>query len=142
MSRRLEIDKETLIKLYLKQGLSAQQIAKQFNCWNTTILSHLRRHRIPVRNPKLPLRPDKSVLFDLYINQKLSPYSIAPVLKCEASTVRNWLLAYGFPIRKKNLIQISKKRLSYLYFKKRFTLKKIADLFGYTPSGLFGVFKK
>ena len=142
MSKRLEIDKATLVKLYIKQGFSAHQIARQFNCWNTTILSHLKIYNIPVRNPKLPLCPDKSTLFDFYINQKLSPYSIAPLLKCEASTVRNWLFKYKIPVRQKNLINISSKQLKHLYHDRRLSLSQIGEELGCSPPGILKFFRK
>lgn len=142
MSLRIKIDENDLRKLYIDRDLSSAEIADIYKCEKTAILNRLRQYRIPIKQPKLALRPDKRYLYNLYINKKLSPYSIAPILKCNPKTVRNWLVNYGFPIRKKNLIKISKKQLLNLYFNKRLSLKEIGDLFGYTPSGIFGVFKR
>lgn len=140
MTKKLEIDSKTLENLYIKQGLSAGQIAKKYSCWSTTILNHLKKLGIPIRNPKIPLYPNKSSLLNLYINKKLSPYSIAPILGCSPTTVRNWLVTYKFQIRKKNLIKISEKHLVYLYHDKKLSLSKIGELLDCTPSGILKFF--
>lgn len=142
MTRKLEIDELVLKNLYLKQGLSTYQIAQKYNCWSTTISSHLKRYKIKIRNPKKALRPDRELLYDLYINKLLSPYKIAKQLDCSPSTIRNWIIEYNFYIRKKKLISISKKDLKRLYYDDRLSLNEIGKRFGYTASGLFGIFKK
>lgn len=142
MSVKINIPENNLRKLYISRDLSSARIAKIYKCERTAILNRLREYGIPVKQPKLALKPDKQALYNLYINKQLSPYSIAPILKCNPRTVRNWLLTYGFPIRKKNLIKISEKRLSDLYFGKRLSLKEMGHLLGYTPSGIFGVFRR
>jgi len=142
VSVKIKIPKKILYKLYIKKGLSSARIAEIYKCERTAILNRLREYEIPVKHPKKSLKPNKQILYNLYIDRQLSPYKIAKYFNCSPSTVRNWLFIYNFPVRKKNLILASKKQLSHLYFKKRCTLKKIADLLGYTPSGIFGVFKK
>lgn len=142
MSLKIKIDESGLRKLYIDRGLSSAEIADVYKCEKTAILNRLREYEIPVKQPKLALKPDKQALYNLYINKQLSPYSIAPIFKCDPGTVRNWLLAYNFPIRKKNLIKIPKKQLLNLYFNKRLSLKEIGDLFGYTPSGILGAFRR
>lgn len=142
MTRKIEISERVLRNLYVKHGFSTYQIGRKYNCWNTTISSHLRIYGIQIRNPKKALRPNRRLLQGLYINKLFSPYKIAKQFDCSPSTIRNWIIEYGFPIRKKKLISISKEELKRLYYDKRLSLNEIGKKFGYTASGLFGVFKK
>ncbi len=142
MSLRIGISKTVLQNLYISRGFSSGQIAKRYRCEKTAILNRLREYYIPLRHPKSPLNPNRKVLHDLYIDQNLSPYKIAEQLNCNPSTIRNWLKTYEFPIRKKKLITVSKARLSYLYYDKKMSLSGIGHRLGYTPSGIFGAFKK
>ena len=142
MTRKLDISELVLRNLYLKQGLSTYQIARKYNCWSTTISDHLKRCKIKIRNPKKALRPDKKLLYDLYINKLFSPYKIAKQFDCSPTTIRNWIIEYNFLIRNKRLISIPKKELKRLYYDDRLSLNEIGKKFGYTASGLFGIFKK
>lgn len=142
MSVKIIISREKLRRLYIDKGFSSTQLAKVYHCEKTAILNRLREYRIPLRPPKIALRPDKKILFDLYINQRLSPYKIAESYNCSPTTIRNWLKIYGFEIRKKNLIRVSKEQLLRLYFDKRFSLAKMGNLLGYSSAGILGVFRK
>lgn len=142
MSRKIEIDKRTLQYLYLAMGLSTNKIGQKYGCWGTTIGKRLKEHGIKLRRPKKPLNPSKLVLREMYVSKKLSPYKISKEFKCEPGTIRRWLIKYHFSVRKKKLIKVSKRDLVNLYHKRRLSLKKIGELLGFTPSGLFGVFKR
>ncbi len=136
MATRLNIPEKLLKDLYVKEGLSTRAIAKRLGCWNTTIAGHLKNYGIPLRQPKLPLRPDKNYLQEEYLRKQRSPYMIAEDLNCDPKTVRLWLIRYGFPIRKKKRIQISPDELRKLYVTQRMSLSQIAKKLDCVPAGI------
>lgn len=48
MRKRLELDKETLHRLFIDERLSAPKIAKLYNCSQNTILNHLKYNEISI----------------------------------------------------------------------------------------------
>ncbi len=76
--KNLQLNKETLEKLYLKQRLSLNDISKKYGCKDTNILYWLKKFNIK-RRPAYWKKIDipKKVLEDLYHNKNLSTKEIA-----------------------------------------------------------------
>jgi len=142
MTKKIDISKNILQDLYLKQELSTYQIAKKFDCDPTVIQKRLKEHNIKIRYPKKKIDIQKQKLHNLYINRKFSTQKIAKLLGIGSCTVYYKLKDLNIPTRPKKIVKIPKERLKKLYFDKKLPLSKIARLYGCTSSVVLNKMKK
>jgi predicted DNA-binding protein YlxM (UPF0122 family) len=128
MSKRIEIQRETLKRLYLQKNLSTHKIAKIFGCNPTAIQNRLKEYKIKSRLPKKKIAIPKDMLYNLYINQRLSTQKIAEKLGMSSCSVYYKLVEAGIETRQKNIIKISKERLKYLYHNKNLSCSEIGKI--------------
>lgn len=97
--RRLDLDIEDIARLYIEDGLSAEKIAKKYNCSQPTILSRLADHGIKTR-PKA-VRHDISTdeIARLYLEARWSTPKIASHFRCANRTVVDRLISVGVKLR-------------------------------------------
>lgn len=145
----IEISKESLENLYLKQKLSVAEIAERLSYSTTPVHRSLRDHKIPIRTlseacTKVPIT--KKQLKDWYLKDKLSMFEIADRLGCTHSAI-----VYKFKkLRIKSRghlgltkpIELTKKGFEYLYQQRGLSLRKIAKMAHCSESGLERRFKK
>lgn len=107
MSKKITISNE-LKQLYLKEKLSAREIAKRFNCVKSTIQNKIKEYGIPsrVKSEALRLVPRESKykifkkeLINLYEKQKRSTHQIAKRYSCSSSIISSKLKKYGTKAR-------------------------------------------
>jgi len=92
-------DPELLEKLYWREGLSINQVAKKLKVSHSVIFYWMKRLGIPRRHR----RPDitKSLLEELYIKKKLSMYKIADLLDTTYPTI--WKKLKKFDIKSRTI---------------------------------------
>lgn len=92
---KINIDKEKLRQLYLKQKLGAMECGKILDCAPITIYRYLKDYKIPIRKNGWKFHKkviiNGGILRDLYLNQKLSIKQCAKRLNCSASPIRDYL---------------------------------------------------
>jgi len=142
ITKKIEIPKEELEKLYIKKGLSSYKIAKIYKCYPTVIQKRLREYKIPLIHKKNKINISKERLHELYINRKLSTYKIAKLTRIGRTTVYNKLIESGIATRPKKVVEISKSKLKELYSKERLSLSQIAKKYNCSHSIILDKLKK
>ena len=94
---RIVIPEDDLRRLYLDEGLSAEEIAKIYGCSGRTVFDRLRKYGINTRCSAIKIPEDK--LRQLYLDEELSSCKIAEIFGCSDGTVRNNLQKYGIKAR-------------------------------------------
>lgn len=101
------IDITKLENLYLKENLTAREIASIFNTSHTTILYYLRLYKIPrrrsgsIKGKSFRKNISKEQLEDLYINQDLSVKDISKKIKKIPETVLRYIHYHKIPLKPK-----------------------------------------
>lgn len=151
MANKIFISKKELKSLYKNKDLTISEIAKFYNCSTSKIWAHLRKYNID-RSRYKPVSISKKDLAKLYLKEKLSTRKIAELYNCEKSTVENKMKKYGIRARSKSealkLIprpekyKISKEKLKELYWKKKLSTYKIAEIYNCSSSAIFHKLRK
>lgn len=100
---------ELICSLYL-DGFSSTEIGIVFNMAHNTILNHLRKNDIPIRNlsesqwnfnnKEFPEElKSYDILYDLYINKKLSKKDLGIKFNCDPCVIDRVLTEFNIPIR-------------------------------------------
>lgn len=134
MSKKIEIPKRILEKLYLENGLSSYKIAKIYRCDPSVIQKRLNEYEIPLIHKKEKIDISREKLYDLYINKNLSTYKIAKLLNVGRTTVYNKIVEANIKTRPKKVVYISKKKLKNLYWKKKLSLSQISKMYDCSSS--------
>lgn len=142
MTKRINIPKERLIELYVKQKLSTHKIGKVIGCDPTVVQNRLREQGIKLKNPKKKIIISKKRLNHLYINKKLSIQKISKLLKISSCSVYYKLKEANIKTRKKRIFDINKKKLEELYIEKKLSCSKIARLYNFDTVTIFNRLKK
>ncbi len=96
---KINIQKDELVKLYLKKKLSTIEIAKRYNCSYTTICKKLHQEGIKLRRKFKKINATKHLLKKLYINKQMPSTAISKEVGCSPSTIIARLREYKIPIR-------------------------------------------
>lgn len=113
-AEKVLIPKQTLKKLYYRNGLSTGQIGEQYHCSHATILNKMefyglkRRCRLGTRKPVII---SKKELKNLYLRKKLSQGQIAKKKKCSICAIQKLIKKYD--IRSRTLSEAQMKYLKY-----------------------------
>ena len=118
MAVKLEIGKEELEDLYIRQKLAMRKCAKCFNCDPTTIMNKLRAFDIPSRNlneshtgkRKLSIYIDKKKLYNSYIRKGMSTKKCAENFECSQGVIYKRLKQFNISTR--NLSESHKGQVS------------------------------
>ena len=90
----ISITKERLNYLYKNKKLTTYEIARIYNCCQTTVWKRLHRFDIKTRFPWDAVNLPKEKLEDFYTKRKLSTWAIEEKLKIPRSTIHRKLLEY------------------------------------------------
>lgn len=134
MSKKIEMPRADLKRLYIKRNLSTYQIAKIYNCDPTAVQNRLRKYGIPLREPKKEIIIEKSKLRHLYEKENLSTYKIAKKLGIGRTTVYMKIRDCGIKTRPLKKVKITESTLRRLYVKRRMSLSEIANMYDCTGS--------
>lgn len=131
------LNRETLRRLYIKEGKSIHTIAKLFGCSLMTVWMKCKKHGIKTRpRGKRILTIKKSVLQRLYVNESKSTITIAKMFGCSQTTIRKRCRKYGISLRASTRVKeikgLNKKTLAKLYIKEQKSTTQIAKMFGCT----------
>ena len=102
MTKRVEITREELYRLYWEEGLSIRKIAKKLGVGKSTIEYWLKKYKISRRPPKENNKLKnltKDELYDLYWNRGLSIGEIAKMFGVGKSAIRSKMLKLGIARR-------------------------------------------
>ncbi len=128
------LNKETLERLYIKQGKSTYKIAKMYGCSITLVRYRCIKYGIKLRPRRERVKIKKSVLQKLYVKEGKSLEKIADMLSCSTPTVRARCRQYGIRIRDargvKRVRELKKSLLQKLYVEKGKTVREIAKIIG------------
>jgi len=149
----VDIDKETLEKLYITEGLSLEEIGERFGVSRKTISRRLKLYKIPERPKKTrKIIIEKEILEKLYIYDQLNPSEVGERLGIDRGTVTRLLKGYSIPLRnskegtkiakEKKSLKIPKEELEQKYFQENLPIPKIAEEYGVSPSWMYTYFKK
>lgn len=147
----VEIPKNELRDLYKEKELTIQDMADFYNCSISKIWANFRRFSIlPSRCKEVYI--SRKDLIRLYLKNKLSTRDIAKRYNCGKSTIESKLRKYGIPVRSRSealrLIpraekyKISREELKKLYWKKKLSAYKIAEIYNCSPSAISSKLKK
>ncbi|MEK6936136.1 MAG: methionine--tRNA ligase [Nanoarchaeota archaeon] len=142
MTKKIEISKKLLDKLYLQCNLSTYKIAKKLGCDPSVIQKRLKEYKIKSKNPKEKINFTKEKLFDLYIIKKFSTQKISNILGISSCTVYNKLKEAGIDIRPKKIIKINRKALEKLYINNKLSCSEIAKKLGCNRITIFQKLRK
>ena len=99
--RRIEIPKDVLERMYVKEFRSAYDIAKEFGVKPNVVYSRLREYDIPIRTYRIDIPRD--TLERMYLEERKSAPEIAKELGLNASVVYSRLREYGIPTRTRRI---------------------------------------
>ncbi|MCK4635048.1 MAG: hypothetical protein KAT37_04190 [Candidatus Aenigmarchaeota archaeon] len=100
MKGKLKFTKDMLYKLYWKDGLSLNEIAKKFNCNNVSVLYWMKKFEIKRRSAYFKkVHIPKEVLKKLYWDKNLSSIKIAKRFNVNDRTIRKKLKKFGIKTR-------------------------------------------
>lgn len=140
--KRLDIDIELIIDMYVNQGMSVKKIGKIFDVSAYTIKDRLKEKNITIKPPHQASREiteiqvDIEKIFDMYVNQRISSYKIGEKLNLSRVTVCNKLKQLGIKTRvsgESNTIELDIVKLEDMYVNQKMSTTKIGKIMGVDP---------
>lgn len=136
----INIPKKELTRLYTKNKLDRDEIAKIYGCKIITVTKQLRKYGIKIRCSKgVKVKISKKELECLYKKKKLTTYQIAEIYNCCQATIWKKLRQFNIKARKPYSLFArlpTKKELIDLYVKKGLSTWEIENKYGYPRSTL------
>jgi DNA-binding Lrp family transcriptional regulator len=138
VTKRLDIPRDLLKRLYYDEGLSQCQIAERLGCSDGTISHRMREYGLKVllRRSKRVDVP-RQILKRLYYDEGLSVPQVAQHLNCSEVTIRRRMRDYGMKGRNPGeyrLLDMPQELLERLYHDERLTQEEIAKRLGCDPT--------
>jgi len=126
------LNKETLERLYVKEGKSIYIIAKMFGCTSMTVWTRCKKYGIKTRpKGKRIVKIKKSVLQRLYVREGKSIDEIARMFSVHPYTVRMKCNQYGIEIKDHRIIEgLTKSLLQKMYVEEGKSTREIAKTIG------------
>ena len=122
-----ELNKETLKRLYTKEGKSLVAIAKMFGTTITKVHYRCVKYGIKLRPSSVKkIIIKKSVLQKLYVEEGKPLKEIKERLSCSHTTILKRCKEYGIPLRGPRVEGITKALLQKLYAEEGKTIREIA----------------
>ena len=137
--KRLDIDTELVIDMYVNQGMSIRKIAKIFDVNFQTIANRLKEKNITIKSSAQVTREiqekqvDIEKMVDMYVNQRISSREIGEKLNIHRTTVCDKLKQLGVKIRAKGeaqTIEVDILRLEDMYVNQKMSSTKIGKIMG------------
>jgi hypothetical protein len=135
VSKRLDIPRRLLERLYYDEGLSRQKIADRLGCTEWVVRSQMERHGLPARRPWDYRRLDipKDLLRQLYYKEGLSQAKIAERLGCDEGVIIRRMREFGMEPKSSadyRRLDIPETLLRKLYCQDCLSLVQIAEQLG------------
>lgn len=126
-----ELNKETLIRFYIKEKRPLRDIAEMFGRSYTFVRHKCIQYRIKLRpkNYKI-IKFEKSVLLRLYVQEDKPPREIAQIFSCTPATVRKRFRQYGIPLKDNKIKGLNKAQLQRLYVNEGKSIHEVAKIIG------------
>jgi DNA-binding Lrp family transcriptional regulator len=130
-SKRVDVPRQILKRLYYDEGLSVPQVAQHLNCSEVTIRRRMRDYGMKGRNPGEYRRLDmpQELLERLYHDERLTQEEIAKRLGCDPTTIWRRMVEYGMTEPQLEH-DIPQELLERLYHDKELTQAEIAERLG------------
>ena len=123
------LNKETLRRLYVREGKSMRTIAKMFDCSYISIRYRCKQYGIKRRPRMKEIKGlNKSTLKRLYLKEGRSINEIAKMFPCSYGTIELRCRKYGIPLRSRWIKELTKALLQKLYVKEGKTIREIAEI--------------
>ena len=129
--QRTEISRDTLERLYVKEGMSAYGIARKLNVKPNVVYSRLHEYGIPIHARRIDV--PKDALERLYTEERKAAAEIAKELDIPVNVVYTRLREYGIPTRTRR-IDLPPKVLERKYVVEKKTAAEIAKELGVNAS--------
>ena len=110
--KRLDIDTELVIDMYVNQGMSLRKISKIFDVDPTVITKRLKEKNITIKSSSQANREvtekqvDIEKIVDMYVNQKMPSTKIGEIIGVAKTTILNKLKILGIPRRSKSEVMM------------------------------------
>ena len=98
-SKSQPLDKDKILKLYWRQGLSQQETANQIGCSRNKLRYYMDKYNIKSRTQSPEPKITKEKLKELYIDKKMSGLEIADITNFSKSIIYKWLDSYNIDTR-------------------------------------------
>jgi len=132
------LNKETLKRLYVKEGKSTHTVAKILGYSQSTIQYQCKKYGIKLRpSQKGKLKGlKKATVKNLYLNEQKSIHRIAKMLNCSPTSIVYRCKKYGIKLRPRMKVikGLNKSTLQRLYVKEGKSINKIAEKFSCSHS--------
>lgn len=130
MEKRLNLNRERIVDLYVNQKISAPKIAKILNVGKTTIYKRLIENNIIRRSNKIKL--DLNKIRNLYLNQKKTSLEIGKIFGVSDKVIIQRLKEMNIKRRRGGKqgyrIEIDVNEIENLYVNQRKTVKEVAKI--------------
>lgn len=126
-----ELNKETLIRLYIREKRPLRDIAEMVGRSYTFVRHKCINYRIKLRpkNYKI-IKFKKAVLLRLYVQEDKPPREIAKIFSCTPVTVRKRFRQYGIPLKDNRIKGLNKAQLQKLYVNEGKSIHEVAKIIG------------
>ena len=137
--KRLDIDTELVIDMYVNQGMSIRKIAKIFDVNFQTIANRLKEKNITIKSSAQATREiqerqvDIEKMVDMYVNQRISSREIGEKLNIHRTTVCDKLKQLGVKIRAKGqarTIEVDIEKMVDMYVNQKMGSPEIGEIMG------------
>ena len=157
--RRLNLDKNQLIELYLHQRLTLKEIAKVLGCSYYTVRNYLVEYGIPLRdkyqaqqlsyarNPSVTKRLKSEIIY-WYVDKQKEQKEVASILGISKASVRACLVRNGIKTRSQWDIKgrlsdtLPASEIIKAYIEEKQSLKMVGDAYGVSPRVIAQVLDK
>jgi len=139
--KRLDIDTELVIDMYVNQGMSLRKIGKIFGTYPSKIRNRLKDKNITIKSAAQATREirekqvDIEKMVDMYVNQRMSSTEIGKKLNITKETVCVKLKQIGVKMRTNTEIQtieLDIVKLEDMYVNQKMSSTKIGEIMGVT----------
>lgn len=133
--------KEELNIIYHKKDMTSAEIAKIYNCHESTIVRLLRQYGIQNKN-KLHKLLTKELLSNHYYEEDLSMADIANIYNCATTSVENLFKRYNLKPKELKKERVDEEEIKYLYLEQDMTIQEIGEYIGISGSYLKRIMDK
>jgi len=126
------LNKETLERLYIKDGKSIREIGKILGCSRDAVRTRCKRYGIPLRPPgQKRVDIDNPTLRRLYVEEGKTVTDIASIFNCSISVISRKAKRFGIALNKSRFkrVDIDESTLRRLHIQEGKTFAEIAKIF-------------
>ena len=148
--KRVDIDTEFAIDMYVNQGMSLTKIGEIFDVTRNTIRERLKEKNITIKSSTQALREirekqvDIEKMVDMYVNQKIKVAEIGKKLNIHRDTVRRKLRSLGVRMqsqREAHTIELDIVKLEDMYVNQKMSTTQIGKIMGVNPKTILNKLK-